>query len=51
MRKIEYPRLPEGSVSPAVKKALYDLADQMNMALTELENRIKGGSKNGGNNG
>lgn len=47
MRHIEYPRLPEGSVSPAVRNAIRDLVDQMNASLAEMENRIKGGSGNG----
>lgn len=49
MRRIEYPRLPEGSVTPAVKKALWDLVDQINAVISEIENTAKGGSKNGSN--
>jgi hypothetical protein len=49
VRKIEYPRLPEGSVPPAVKKALWDLVDQVNAVISEIENTTKGGSKNGSN--
>ena len=51
MRRIEYPRLPEGSVPPVVKKALWDLVDQINAVISEIENTNKGGSKYGGNNG
>ena len=47
MRHIEYPQLPEGSASPAVKKAIRDLVDQVNAALSEVEKLCKGGTKNG----
>lgn len=50
MRKIEYPRLPEGSVPPAVKKALWDLVDQINAVITEMERLTKEGAKNGSQN-
>jgi hypothetical protein len=47
VRHIEYPQLPEGSASPAVKKAIRDLVDQVNAALSEMEKLYKGGIKNG----
>lgn len=51
MRRIEYPRLPDGSVSPAVKKALWEIVDQFNAVIAEVEKLTKEGVKNGGNNG
>lgn len=37
MRRIEYPNLPEGSVSPQVKNALRMMVDEINMAFAEIE--------------
>lgn len=51
MRRIEYPKLPEGSVSPAVRKALWDMVEQINAVISEIENVAKEGMNNGRNDG
>lgn len=51
MRRIECPRLPEGSVPPAVKKALQDVVDQCNAVIAEIEKLMKEGTGNGSKNG
>lgn len=51
MRRIEYPKLPEGSVHPAVKKALCDVVDQCNAVIAEAEKMMKEGAGSGGKNG
>lgn len=50
--RIEYPHIPEGTVSPQLKSELRKLVDQINRELSELDSRITkqnqaGGSANG----
>lgn len=50
MRRVEYPHLPDGSVSPQVKNELRKMVDQINMALADVErslNKGQGGTENG----
>lgn len=49
MRRIEYPRLPEGSASPAVRNAIRELVDQVNVVIAEMEKKLKEDTKHGGN--
>lgn len=45
IRRVEYPRLPEGSASPQVKAALQELTDQINAAIREIESIISQGGQ------
>ena len=47
--RIEYPHLPDGTVSPQLRNELRKLVDNINRALTEAERLIEqGGNSSGG---
>ena len=46
IRRIEYPHIQEGAVSPQVRNELRKLVDQINAVLAELEAML-GGTENG----
>ena len=49
IRRIEYPHLPDGTVSPQLKNELRKLVDQINVAIADIENQTnkQGGNTNG----
>lgn len=50
IRRVEYPHLPDGSVSPQLRNELRKLVDQINAVMSEVERSIEkqGGNVNGG---
>ena len=50
IKRIEYPRIPDGSTSPQLKNELRKLVDQINAAISDIEQTMdisKGGKVSG----